>query len=452
LGDKGTSARPVRPFALAVAAVIVVTAVPFGFRVPSEHLIYVRWNWTDIAINILLYIALGVCSPYGTLRTVLIAGAVSISAEAIQLISPGRFPGPLDVVANVAGALLGKIGARWLRLIGWNFELLRLGRRIGWTVLVLGIVAGAMLGRFPIRSDFSNGDPSFSLVLGDELNGNRRWRGDVRELAVVPATVGPALVQTLAREGPGSIGRHSQDMPALPSFEMHQGVDTRRGPLILKKSSSDAVFQQSVTGNRLSILLWIRTAASQQGGPARIITYSKDAYQRNFLIGQEHRSIVFRLRTPATGPNGSEPQIDSTPLLEPNRDTLVVGTYDGRFSRIYIDGVPAADVDVMANKLFAGLPALATAFLAGAFLHLGVLLIRPLSRTWLSAFLLAGLGLAWIASVPRPAYPGLSLRLSLVFLGGILVGFLIFRPPGKGSVILGREDPDEGFSQPLSRL
>jgi hypothetical protein len=72
------------------------------------------------------------------------------------------------------------------------------------------------------------------------------------------------------------------------------------------------------------------------------VTLSADPSYRKFTVGQEGGDLVFRLRTPLTGRNGSNPPL---PLRIPGVfSTLearhVTFTYDGLTLRAYVDGVP----------------------------------------------------------------------------------------------------------------
>lgn len=413
----------IAPFPLVLTAIVAVTAIPLGFRSPSLDLLYTRWNWTDILGNLLLYLPLGLFTTSSVKRTILLALALSTCAETVQFVSPGRFPGVLDIVSNVFGAALGSLLSVGLRRQGWNPSVFRLHKPAGWVLLFAGGLCAAALTPVPIAGDFSNWDPGCRLAFGDELNGNRRWRGEVLEAEIIPAVAGPDLVRRLARDGVGSIRRQQPSFPAGSVFELPEPVVTTEAALVLQPSDSVRMFNQITQRNRLSILLWIRTADPVQKGPARIITYSRDERQRNFLIGQEHRQIIFRLRTPGTGLNGSEPETETRPLLEADRDTFVVATYDGQYSRIYVNGELAAEFDLLIKRTVAGVGSLGLAVAAGAFLFVGLLILPPFrSRRKWAALVVAALGIALILSVPRNSYPGLSPRLVFVFLLGILGG------------------------------
>ncbi len=58
----------------------------------------------------------------------------------------------------------------------------------------------------------------------------------------------------------------------------------------------------------LTIEMVFSAADTEQDGPARILTFSESPYSRNVTLGQERDALVLRLRTPATGANGMEPE------------------------------------------------------------------------------------------------------------------------------------------------
>jgi hypothetical protein len=54
----------------------------------------------------------------------------------------------------------------------------------------------------------------------------------------------------------------------------------------------------------LDVSLEVRPLSSIQAGPARILTISSDAYERNLTLAQDGDDLVLRLRTQKTGRNG----------------------------------------------------------------------------------------------------------------------------------------------------
>jgi hypothetical protein len=61
----------------------------------------------------------------------------------------------------------------------------------------------------------------------------------------------------------------------------------------------------------LEVQLELRPLASEQTGPARIMTLSLDHRYRDFTIGQEAADLILRLRTPASDLNGT---VDDAPV------------------------------------------------------------------------------------------------------------------------------------------
>ncbi len=84
--------------------------------------------------------------------------------------------------------------------------------------------------------------------------------------------------------------------------------------------------------NQLSIEALITPAKASQVGPARIITFSSGTDTRNFTLGQEGDRLIFRLRTPETGPNGANPQVDLGKLTPGVAQHVIVTYAPGRLT------------------------------------------------------------------------------------------------------------------------
>ena len=89
--------------------------------------------------------------------------------------------------------------------------------------------------------------------------------------------------------------------------------------------------------NQLTIEGVITISNFDQGGPARIITFSKDASRRNFTLGQEGKNIIMRLRTPQTGANGLNPQVTVCQITPNEPMHIVVSYYPGKLY-CYLNG------------------------------------------------------------------------------------------------------------------
>ncbi|HMP74967.1 MAG TPA: hypothetical protein PKE12_01605 [Kiritimatiellia bacterium] len=118
------------------------------------------------------------------------------------------------------------------------------------------------------------------------------------------------------------------------------GLDIRNGSYIAKDAGpriSDACRES----NELTVEATLLPRSRTLKGPARIIALSHRIGHANFLLGQEGDNLVFRLRTPETGQDGSANDSQMTlARLEPGLRVHVLVTYrDGELA-CYIDGEP----------------------------------------------------------------------------------------------------------------
>lgn len=92
----------------------------------------------------------------------------------------------------------------------------------------------------------------------------------------------------------------------------------------------------------LTVEAWVRPIGLNQKGPARIVTISKNAVERNITLGQEGDQIEVRLRTTKTSTNGL-PGIRSNERSVAEKVTHVAYTFDRRGQAIlYLNGKRAA--------------------------------------------------------------------------------------------------------------
>ena len=88
--------------------------------------------------------------------------------------------------------------------------------------------------------------------------------------------------------------------------------------------------------------VWARPAALSQGGPARLISYSLDPYNRNFSLAhgsmeEVSRDLVFRLRTTGGTDQNGLPNV-AVPSTMTHGVSHLVATFDGQSVRIYKNG------------------------------------------------------------------------------------------------------------------
>jgi hypothetical protein len=142
-------------------------------------------------------------------------------------------------------------------------------------------------------------------------------------------------------------------------------------------------------------------------------------------------TLTFRLRTPASGLNGTDPALYTGPVLSLDRTSFVAAVYDGRISSLYVNGKLASHANLAAqrprlpNRILPWLPGslpirqielcgaeiiLSGLFSVGIFAVFGVP-HRPLHRYLLGAAAGTAIGaIVWAFAVSEP---GLGIRILL---------------------------------------
>lgn len=110
------------------------------------------------------------------------------------------------------------------------------------------------------------------------------------------------------------------------------------GKTLIRSPRATRISDAVRLSGKFSVEAWIRPAATDQSGPARIITLSPNGSQRNFTLGQDGSKFDVRMRTTQTSDNGIPSTSSPDRSLNTNL-THVVFTRDrnGR-TRIYLDG------------------------------------------------------------------------------------------------------------------
>ena len=108
--------------------------------------------------------------------------------------------------------------------------------------------------------------------------------------------------------------------------------------IVVDRTGGKLLSERLRDGTAISVAVAAETRGIDQTGPARLVTQSADQFARNFTVGQENDSFVFRLRTPATGTNGKVSDLRARNAFPQGRPVLLVATYDGERVRLYVDG------------------------------------------------------------------------------------------------------------------
>jgi hypothetical protein len=196
---------------------------------------------------------------------------------------------------------------------------------------------GSRQAETTITGDTSNWDSSWRFALANELTKDRPWLGEFYQVAVydralsereaigrfkADKTAGAqdALVFYDFSEGSGLIikDRSGNSDPLNLRIEDGSAVNwldsgglAVRSPVLIASRGPAAKIAEAVgQSGSMTIEAWIKPDNTTQGGPARIVTLSRDPGSRDFTLGQKAGAYEVRFRTTSTSPNG-EPALSS---------------------------------------------------------------------------------------------------------------------------------------------
>jgi glycopeptide antibiotics resistance protein len=321
----------------------IVLFIPFGFSFTCL-LLKSKLSWIIILAMVLLF-----------------SFSLSLTIEVLQIFLPFRSPSLTDILTNTLGGLLGFYLLR-LRVFNQLSKILSLKVL---TVCFIGYLCLTFLISITLPSitDLSNWNPSFSLLLGNELTGDRPWQGYISDISFIDKTISEpelALIFSEAiplkslRDSPLAFyqltgqGNYRDRMGNLPNLSW-QGKQLNSIPedhniafltperwLATEKPAS-FVTEKIRQTSQFTLIATIATASTNQAGPARIISLSENPYQSNFILGQEDSSLVFRLRTPVTGKNGANPELIVPGVFADTKFHRLVISYADSVLKLYVD-------------------------------------------------------------------------------------------------------------------
>jgi len=125
---------------------------------------------------------------------------------------------------------------------------------------------------------------------------------------------------------------------AYPAMEPVTNGVFRAGAALEDAEGAEMLLERLGKSGRMSLEILLKTDSLKQGGPARIVSFSRDSMRRNFTLGQSGNGLVFRLRTTETDRNGMYPSLLVPKVFDDRKPQHLAVTYDGAKVRLYIDG------------------------------------------------------------------------------------------------------------------
>lgn len=286
---------------------------------------------------------------------VLVLGVIlSGMVEFVQLGLPSRNPALADILANLIGVGVGgwleaSRGSRLrsrLRSLEVRFALVMTIRVLVGLVIFHMVLVWGMFRFADHSSSFSNWDPGYPLNLGNEKTGDRPWNGSLEAARLWPMVLPPAQIDRLLT-GDAQTGDFKKDL--LWSLDPSRQLGSGSQPFVQQTE----VLRQA---ERFTLSVVVQTGDTAQTGPGRIVSLSVDPLHRNFTLGQEGPDLVFRLRTPFTGLNGSDPALIVPDVFSELQLRRIVVTYDGNVLAVY-PGMrePSARLNLRYAGVFSGM-------------------------------------------------------------------------------------------------
>ncbi|MGF1491315.1 MAG: hypothetical protein ACFBSC_02440 [Microcoleaceae cyanobacterium] len=289
--------------------------------------------------------------------------------ESVQAFSASRNPGWMDILVGISGATAGAICFPVLRVPifkrvsrwsqgsqGWFSIPLLWAGFIAYSFLVLAVTV--MLQQ---STNLGNWDRDYFLLVGNEYTGDRLWSGRITQLcmtdwavsdtqiaeglATVDCQVAPerSPITNYRFEGSNDyvdqtgnlsdLRWNRQPVPPIPS----EGVQTVKRYWLRSAEPASFLAEQLGQTGEFTLSFRIATDSLEQGGPARIVSISQTAFDRNLTIGQSETDLAIRLRTPLTGDNGKRPEFVVPEVFTDKQLHHFVLTYTGSELRVYRD-------------------------------------------------------------------------------------------------------------------
>jgi glycopeptide antibiotics resistance protein len=358
---------------------------------------FFRTPFSDWLRNVLLFLPLG----FGlsglvhrrkpergkTLGLVLVTGlGLSVVVEILQFFLPARESSLSDILANGLGTLLGFLCFKvWGKAILGHASALAAKSRshlsvkkltigfIGYVILIIFMSALLQQG-----TDLTNWDPAFPLIIGNERTGDRPWAGHISELLIADRAVteeeaarasSAGSLAALAEESLlawyrlSGTGNAAHDQAGYSPDLLWKGTrsadDTERDGRasitadhwLQTGSPVTSLSQRILEASQFTFSLIVATADSGQTGPARVVSISGDPYHRNFTLGQDGPDLIFRLRTPLTGNNGTFPELVVPGVFANTAPHHLIITYERPVLRVYVDGLQSTYAFEMAPEV-----------------------------------------------------------------------------------------------------
>lgn len=359
--------------------ILLATLQPFNFQLVSfsfdEIINDFMYGTTvpDIIANLILFIPygfafacvlpikrLGVTTVF--ILVMLASLILSLTVETLQIFLPSRNPAISDLITNTISGGLGFILLhpwRWL-LIKKIRQFFRSPQKISLLLIAYLTVIVILSSALPATAKLNNWSADFPLSLGNEATGDRPWQGSVKQFYLANRVLSKTELSS-ALAGKNPLETNQDNLLAAYQISGESNYQDQTGQLpdlvwqeqptqlvpnnpllsakhwLTTKNPVNNISEKVAQTSQFTLVTTLATANTNQQGPARIISLSKDTSNRNFTLGQQYSNLVFRIRTPLTGDNASTPQLVIPRFFKDTQAHNLVISYDGSTVHFYFD-------------------------------------------------------------------------------------------------------------------
>jgi glycopeptide antibiotics resistance protein len=328
----------------------------------------------DFPENVLLFFPLGL-SLASILRSrshliklasplILTGICLSLAIESLQIFLPGRTPNLSDLMGNTIGTALG-CGLWYLlnykrapfRVRPRSISAAHLSIVYSVFLVVVGIASGALAFGLQLRGL----DLGYPMVLGGKDDPDESpWDGGVRDLLLLDRSVNSQELQRLASgafpptshsslvgyyplDSLAGLNDSTKSLPSLlpmnnlPPLFNENGLVFTNGFWARTVKAITAFSERINSSHQFTVAFTVLTSDAMQTGPARILSISPGAFERNLTIGQSDTAISLRWRSLLSGKNGTSPELEFPGVFTSRETRRIALSFDGRVARLSTD-------------------------------------------------------------------------------------------------------------------
>ena len=383
---------------VSLSFICIATLSPFNFSIIenfSWEFIISKFrfgsNLKDYWQNILLFIPFGfslsaiIYCPSRkpcifVIISLIFSSILSNSIELAQLLLPSRVSNLTDIIYNSIGGTVGSILFAAKNSIAYYLTAIVTGniKRLSYKEILIPVFTYLLIVSIAVlilicSVNLSNWNDDYYLAIGNEINGVRPWDGYIKSLYISDRSLNSSeIIKSL--EKPNDFLNQTPNLIVGAVFDqdkqVHQDSSEQLPDLLWQTKNNYSSIERIVTDTEhsKSVVLnsqqWLKTKSPavslnnslkdkgeftiglivasnnlKQTGPARIISLSQNIHNQNLIVAQEKADLHFRLRTPITGRNPTNPEF-LVPNVFNNKDYhQIIITFDKNKLSLYIDKI-----------------------------------------------------------------------------------------------------------------